>query len=283
MPGALIVLCGPPLPGRWRLARALGSRLGARRLPWHALPRTETIAAALAHGECVIVDGDLATVAERRAIFAAHPDAEPLLVVWHCTRTEAEREIFHRYAARPRHLAELELARYLADADVRQLAAAELDGAWLVHVGAGMPLGDQVLRVIASLQPRSPPCEPAARRRAVMIVEDDAEERAVLAEVLHELGCDVELAPDASVALALLDDGATIDLVISDQRMPGLSGIELLRELGARHPHVRAVLLTGHGDDALCDEAMGASAVTVLAKPVHVVDLARALDESTAD
>jgi CheY-like chemotaxis protein len=280
MAGVLIVLCGPPLPGRWRLARALQARLGARRFCWQALPGSKAVAAALGAGECVLVDGDLPTAADRRALFDAHPRAEPLLVAWHCTRAEADREIFHRYAARPRFLAELELERYLADAELRQLAAAELDGDWLVHVGAGMPLGDQVLRVISSLGPRPLVLAPATRRRGVLVVEDDPDERAVLAEVLGELGYEVELAPDAAVALALLDDAAPIDFVLSDQRMPGMSGVELVREVTARHPGVRAVLLTGYGDAATCADALGAHAVTVLSKPVHVIDLARVLDEA---
>jgi CheY-like chemotaxis protein len=281
MQGALIVLCGPPLPGRWQLARALTSSLGARRFCWQALPAESAIAGALQGGGCVLVDGDLPTAAERRALFAAHAGAEPLLVVWHCTRDEAEREIFHRYAARPRSLAELELERYLADTRVREHAAEELDGKWLVLVGAGMPLADQVLRVTAALAPRPPADPPPSRRPTVLVVEDDAEERAVLAEVLDELGYDVELAPDAAVALALLDDGAPIELVLSDQRMPGLTGVELVRELSARHPRVRAVLITGHGDEPLYSDALNAHAVSVLSKPVHVIDLARVLDEAS--
>jgi CheY-like chemotaxis protein len=113
-----------------------------------------------------------------------------------------------------------------------------------------------------------------------MVVEDDDEERAVLAEVLGELGYEVDLAPDAAVALALLDAGAAIDVVLSDHRMPGMTGVELATQLAERHPQVRAVLLTAYGDESTCRAAVRAHAVSVLGKPVHVIDLQRALDEA---
>jgi CheY-like chemotaxis protein len=115
-----------------------------------------------------------------------------------------------------------------------------------------------------------------------MVVEDDAEQRAMLAEVLEELGFAVDPAPDAGVAMALLDEGAACELLISDQMMPGMSGVELSRELARRHPAVRTVLLTAYGDEDTCRQALQAHAVTVLAKPLRVIDLERVLDEAGA-
>ncbi|HEX8952952.1 MAG TPA: response regulator, partial [Polyangia bacterium] len=108
----------------------------------------------------------------------------------------------------------------------------------------------------------------------------DAEERAVLAEVLEELGFAVEQAPNAGVALALLDEGAAVELLISDQQMPGMSGVELARVVAERHPRVRTVLLTAYSDEEMCRRAVEASAVTVLAKPLSVMDLERVLEEA---
>jgi CheY-like chemotaxis protein len=115
-----------------------------------------------------------------------------------------------------------------------------------------------------------------------MVVEDDPDERAMLAEVLAELGAEVELAPDAGVALALLDEGADVEVLISDHLMPGMTGIELSRTLARRHPRVRTVLLTAYGDDETCRAAVRAQAVTVLSKPLRVIDLERVLDEAQA-
>jgi YesN/AraC family two-component response regulator len=62
--------------------------------------------------------------------------------------------------------------------------------------------------------------------------------------------------------------------------MPGMSGVELSREVAVRHPTVRTVLLTAYGDDTLARNALAAHAVTVLAKPLRMVDLERVLDET---
>jgi CheY-like chemotaxis protein len=102
----------------------------------------------------------------------------------------------------------------------------------------------------------------------------------MLTEVLAELGCDVEPAASGAAAMARLEAGADVDVLISDQRMPGMSGIELTRALARSHPRVRAILLTAFGDEETCREALRARAVTVLAKPLRVVDLQRVLDEA---
>jgi CheY-like chemotaxis protein len=281
----LIVLAGPPLPGRWSLARALQRRTGARR--FHAnrasVPLIE-IVRALDAG-CVLVDGDLAMREERAEVLDLGGQAcQHVLVEWRCARKQAEREVFHRYASRPRVLASAELERYLEDARVRE-AVRDVGGRTVVRIEAATTLDDQVERVLqalpAEVRTGGERMKPDARRR-VLVVEDDAEERAILADVLEELGFAVEQAPDAGVAMALLDEGATIDLLISDQQMPGMSGVELAREVGRRHAGVRTVLLTAFSDEDLCRRAVEAHAVTVLAKPLRVIDLERVLEESTA-
>src|SRR4051812_11390596 len=119
MPSTLIVLTGPPLPGRWSLARAIEQRTGARR--FHADPDSVPlfeIVRALEAGY-LLVDGDLATREARAEVLELAADASVLLVEWRCPRQQAEREVFHRYASRPRVLASAELERYLEDARKR--------------------------------------------------------------------------------------------------------------------------------------------------------------------
>jgi len=283
MPPTLIVLTGPPLPGRWSLARALERRLGARRFA--VAPESVAlldIMRALAEPEaCVLVDGDLATREARAEILELGDEhSERVLVEWRCSRKEAEREVFHRYASRPRVLGAAELERYFEDSRIREPPGEECEGATVVVVGPEQTLDEQVERVASAL--RSPPPKPAVvdeSVRRVMVVEDDADERGVLVDVMAELGFTVEQAPDAGVALALLDDGAEIELLVSDHQMPGMSGVELARVVGERHPGVRTLLLTAYSDEELCRRAVAASAVTVLAKPLSIIDLERALDE----
>jgi CheY-like chemotaxis protein len=281
MSSTLVLLCGPPLPGRWTLARTVEQQLGARRLaeclPGHAL----LLAQALSTDVALIADGDLATPAERRALLEATFMADQLLVEWRCSDELAERECFRRYASRPEVLARREWDRYRDDAGRRvPVDNEELPGR-VLRIPADLPVAQAVTHITQLLPSRPEMGAPTSPKR-VLVVDDDADQRTLLADVLHELGFAVELAPDAGVALALLEDGAHVDVLISDQRMPGMTGIELTRELRVRHPGIRTVLLTAYGDDDTCYEAVDAEAVTVLAKPVRVVDLERVLDEATA-
>lgn len=292
MPSTLIVLSGPPLPGRWSLARALERRLRARRFGAESdsVALLDIMRALAAPDACVIVDGDLATREARSAVLELVPreeGGERVLVEWRCSRKEAEREVFHRYASRPRALGAAELERYVADARVREPIddarfCGERSGARAVVVGPDSSIDEQVARVLGAL--RVAPPEPAAGEdggeRRVMVVEDDPEERATLAEVLEELGFVVEQAPDAGVAMALLEAGVRVELLISDHLMPGTSGVELARFVAEHHPDVRTVLLTAFSDEEVCRRAIEASAVTVLAKPLRVIDLERALEEA---
>lgn len=277
------------------LARALEQTLTARRFTLAVgatlAPSREEIAACLRQGDHVVVDGDLPSAAERHAILSIGSETadDGLLVEWRCTRQQAEREIYHRYAGRPRCLADHELEQYEADRSSRELATREESEAWgerLVAVNADMALSAQVAAVTDELSARGQPVTSGMgdSRRSVLVVEDDMEERLVLAEVLRELGWAVELAPDAAVALALLDghdgEGGQFQLVLTDHCMPGMTGVELARELWRRHPEVRAVLLTAHDDEPTCADAVDAHAVSVLSKPVHILDLQRVLDEA---
>jgi CheY-like chemotaxis protein len=285
MPSSLVVLSGPPLPGRWSLARALERRCGGRRFTADSgyVPLIEiTRALAEIHRGCVLVDGDFATVEERNEVLELHSSGQRLLVEWRCERKEAEREVFHRYASRPSVLARAEFGRYLADLERREPVVNASEDCGVVRVGPELPLDEQVEAVMRALacELSPPPATAEEGTRRVMVVEDDPDERATLADVLEELGFEVELAPDAGVALALLGNGAEVELLISDHHMPGMSGVELTRHIGQHHPEVRTVLLTAFGDEDTCRQAVQAHAVTVLAKPLRVIDLERVLDET---
>lgn len=263
------------------LARTVEQQLGARRLAECVAAYAPLLARELGRNVALIADGDLATPAERRALLEATFMADQLLVEWRCSDELAERECFRRYASRPEVLAWREWDRYRADAGRRvPVDNEELPGR-VVRIPADLPVSGAVAHITQMLPSRSEASVPAHPRR-VLVVDDEGEQRTLLAEVLHELGFAVELAPDAGVALALLEDGAHVDVLITDQRMPGMSGIELTRALRQRHPGIRSVLLTAYGDDRTCHEAVSADAVTVLAKPVRMVDLERVLDEATA-
>ncbi len=101
-----------------------------------------------------------------------------------------------------------------------------------------------------------------ARSIRVLLVEDDADVRAVAAAYLAELGHECAEAENGDAALALMEADGAFDLVITDYAMPGLSGFDLCAEVAARRPGLPVLLVTG-----FADVATPPPGVTVLTKP----------------
>jgi two-component system response regulator FixJ len=100
----------------------------------------------------------------------------------------------------------------------------------------------------------------------VHIIDDDDALRESLAFLLGTAQIEVRSHASAAAFLALLPD-AGLGCVITDVRMPGLSGIELLKNLKERNIGVPVIVITGHGDVPLAVEAMKYGAVDFLEKP----------------
>lgn len=106
----------------------------------------------------------------------------------------------------------------------------------------------------------------------VLLVEDNLQVRDFAAELLEDLHCDVVTASDGSAALKLLDS-QPFDLVFSDVIMPGLSGLELAREIAVRRPDLPVLLATGYG--RLIEE--NSLQLDVVQKPYDVTSLGQAI------
>jgi two-component system response regulator AtoC len=100
----------------------------------------------------------------------------------------------------------------------------------------------------------------------VLLVDDDVAVAKVLGALLAQAGLTVHTAANGQEALALLG-GKPIDVVVSDVRMPGMGGMELLAEVGRLWPDVPVILLTAHGTVPLAVEAMKAGAADFVLKP----------------
>ncbi len=100
----------------------------------------------------------------------------------------------------------------------------------------------------------------------ILVVEDDRMVRHALVEWLGIAGHQVSEAEDAETALAALARTMP-DLVLSDIRMPGMSGLELLDKIRAIDSDLPVVLITGHGDVAMAVAAMRAGAHDFITKP----------------
>ncbi len=101
---------------------------------------------------------------------------------------------------------------------------------------------------------------------SVLLVDDDLAVAKVLGALLTQAGLTVHTAASGQEALALLAR-RPVDVVVSDVRMPGMSGLELLAEMGRAWPGVPVILLTAHGTVPLAVEAMKAGAADFALKP----------------
>jgi len=111
----------------------------------------------------------------------------------------------------------------------------------------------------------------------VMVVDDNAMVREVLAGQMEGLGHRVIQASDGLDALARLDEGAEVDLLVTDLSMPGMSGRVLIGEARRRRPGLPALLLTGYADTdgRLGSEIEQDNTTLLLRKPVSGDELAR--------
>lgn len=131
-----------------------------------------------------------------------------------------------------------------------------------------LPLGPAIeeARGGTLLPPASTPMT-AAKGVSVLVVEDDPAVRAVATDILRNAGMDVLAAPDGPTALALLRDGARVDILFSDIVMPGgMSGVELAREARRLHPTIAVLLASGYAADAL-EKRGGAGEFELIGKP----------------
>ncbi|PLX50682.1 MAG: hypothetical protein C0613_03375 [Desulfobulbaceae bacterium] len=101
----------------------------------------------------------------------------------------------------------------------------------------------------------------------ILVVDDDPGVRKALSRVLQGESWQVQTAAGGREALAVLQEGS-MDIVISDQRMPGMSGLEFLTAVSRRYPDTMRILLTGHGDANLVLQAIADGAIyRFLTKP----------------
>jgi DNA-binding NtrC family response regulator len=118
--------------------------------------------------------------------------------------------------------------------------------------------------------------------RSLLIVDDDPRIRTSLTRALHDETTEVRAAEDGEHALALLGR-STAGVVLADLKMPGMSGLDLLRLLRQRMPDVDVVLMTAYEDLPTVAEAMREGAVDFLVKPLDLHQLRRVLDRAFED
>lgn len=106
-------------------------------------------------------------------------------------------------------------------------------------------------------------------KRSILIVDDEKNIRSGLAMAMELEGYDTLTAEDGSVAWALMGK-KNVDLVITDLRMPNLSGEQLLQKISAAYPRLPVIILTGHGTIETAVDAMRRGAIDFFTKPVEL-------------
>lgn len=116
------------------------------------------------------------------------------------------------------------------------------------------------------------PIAPSARRRNtlqknyVLVVDDEELYRRAIERVLRRVGYDVLMAPNAVEALQLIS-AEPVDLVLCDIQMPGINGLELVRQIHDIEPDLPCIVMTGYNTPENSVEALQAGAFWYLEKP----------------
>lgn len=120
------------------------------------------------------------------------------------------------------------------------------------------------------------------RRPSIFVVDDDDVFRRRMARALGERGFDVREAGSCAEALALAA-GESPELALIDLRLPGGSGLDVIRELKALDATTNIVVLTGYGSIATALEAVRLGALSYLSKPADADDVLRAFGQSSSE
>ncbi len=106
----------------------------------------------------------------------------------------------------------------------------------------------------------------------ILIIDDEPAQVQALAGFLKKKGFDVEKANAGLDGLKILEK-QTIDLIITDFKMPDIDGIEVLKRARAIHPEIDVIVMTAFGSIESATEAMRAGAIDYLTKPVNLDQL----------
>jgi DNA-binding response OmpR family regulator len=125
-------------------------------------------------------------------------------------------------------------------------------------------------------EPSGAPSAAGARRATILLIDDDASVRLSLRRALEHCGFDVLEASDGAEGLEVfIRYQDQIDAVVVDQRMPRMSGQQVVEEIKRRQPRVPVVLISGQDVADMVEPATALRADAFIRKPFELVDLAR--------
>jgi len=139
-------------------------------------------------------------------------------------------------------------------------------------------------RVEEALEPVAQPLPPPARRTpaTILLVEDEASLRDIAQELLEASGYTVLTVANGAEALALAEQQASgsIQLLLTDVVMPGMSGPALAQSIRARWPDIQVVFMSGYSQEAVQKQGLLEAGTRLLAKPFSLNTLVRSVEEA---
>lgn len=115
----------------------------------------------------------------------------------------------------------------------------------------------------------------------ILLVDDQRDILRLLHSTLNTLAHELEIIEAPSGEEALLEASRNkVDLLVSDYRLPGITGVELMHKIRARNPDVRVILVTGMTDRKARDEILNAGAMAVFDKPISLTDFLDAVERA---
>ena len=137
-----------------------------------------------------------------------------------------------------------------------------------------LPAHEMAIQEGAAVPPAAPP---HGNGETILLAEDEDRVREALQEILETLGYKVLVARNGREALKIYESAKTVDLVLTDVVMPEMGGIELVREIKNRNPHLKGLAITGYMLPEGLAELHEAGIEDIISKPVEVSTLAGAV------
>jgi len=115
----------------------------------------------------------------------------------------------------------------------------------------------------------------------ILLVDDQRDILKLLHSTLDTLAHELEIIEAPSGEEALLETSREkVDLLVSDYRLPGMTGVELMRKIRIKYPDVRIILITGMTERKARDEILNAGAAAVFDKPISLTDFLDAVERA---
>lgn len=114
----------------------------------------------------------------------------------------------------------------------------------------------------------------------ILVIEDEAVTREILADILTDEGYTVATVGNGSAAIKKVESGEHFDLLLLDIKLPGINGVETLRAIKKINPQVKAILMTAYSLENLVKEGLELGAYTCLYKPLEMSELLKIIERA---